>query len=171
MIEQRPADANKELERDIDQVNILLEAGLRTFNWTVERSRHFDIKASIFLAFLGILLLPSLEIYGWSNRLLWLRLSPIVLVFAGIVLCLYAILPTVHLQHPPLSALLKRYDNGKEPLDSKLELFRYYKSAASRNECIGKRKVTFIQVALVLSFCAFVIIILQYILRECLYGR
>lgn len=171
MVEQTPTDANREPERKRDQIDILFEAALRTFDWSVARSRHFDIKASIILAFLGILLLPSLEIWGWSNKLPELRLAPIVLVFAGIVFCLYAVLPTPHLEHPNLPVLEGCYERDRTPLESKLELFRYYEGAAKRNEDVGKRKIRLIQAALASSFFAFVFVLIQYIARGCLYGR
>lgn len=158
-------------DRIIDQVNVLFEAGLRTFDWSVARSRHFDIKASIILAFLGILLLPSLEICGWSNKLPGLRLAPIVLVFAGIVFCLFAVLPTLHVEHPNLSVLERDYNQDRLPLESKLELFRYYESAAKRNEEVGKRKIVLIQAALSSSFFVFILVLIQFIARGCLYGR
>jgi hypothetical protein len=76
MTEQTPIDEGKRMGRTACQVDILFEAGLRTFDWSVERSRHFDIKASIILAFLGILLIPSLEVFSWSAKYLGLRISP-----------------------------------------------------------------------------------------------
>jgi hypothetical protein len=165
-----PVDIDKR-NRAIDQVDILFEASLRTFDWSVERSRHFDLKASIILAFLGILLLPSVEIYGWSNKLLGLRLAPILLIFAGVVFCLFAVLPTLHLEHPKLSVLKDDYDRDKGPTDTKLELFRHYENAAKRNENVGNRKTCFIQAALTSSFFSFVMILVQYLFRGSLYGR
>lgn len=171
MVGQTPVDSGKGLYETIDQVNILFKAGLRAYDSSEERSRHCDLKASIILAFLGILLLPSLEIFSWSNKLLGLRLAPILLVFLGIVFCLFAILPTIHLKHPPLSVLKRDYDQDKAPINSKIELFVYYKSAAEKNDDVGKRKVKFIQGALASSFFAFVFILVQYVARGWLYGR
>ena len=171
MADLTPVDIGKRRERIIDQVNFLFEAGLRTFDSSDERSRHCDLKASIILAFLGILLLPSLETFGWSNKLLGLRLAPILLVFLGIVFCLFAVLPTLHSNHPKLSVLETDYNQDKAPMESKLELFRYYERAAKENNDVGKRKVKFIQAALASSFFAFILILVQYVARGWLYGR
>lgn len=171
MNSQIPNNVKRKLERNGDQIDILFEAALRTFDWSVARSRHFDIKASIVLAFLGILLLPSLDIWGWSNKLPGLRLAPIVLVFAGILFCLFAVLPTPHLEHPKLPILEKYYESDRAPLETKAELFRYYEEAAKKNEEVGKRKIKFIQAALVSSFFAFVFILIQFVIKGCLYGR
>lgn len=162
---------NSITDRTKEQVDIVFDAGLRTFCWTVERSRHFDIKASITLAFLGILLLPGLEIYSWSSKNLLLRLIPIIIIASGTFLCLFAILPRIHLEHPSLDVIKKDYEDDKGPIVSKMELFAAYKKASENNAEIGAHKISLIWWAQLLSIVAFYVIVINYLFRGVFYGK
>lgn len=157
--------------RSPEQVDILFQAGLRTFDWTIERSRHFDIKASIVLALYGILLIPAFEIYGWKEPSLFVRLVPIITVVIGTIFCILAILPRIHLEHPPLEELEKDYTSDKHPLNLKADLYSSYKKSSEKNIKVGEDKIRLIIKAQILALIAFYLIVLLNVFRGVLYGR
>jgi hypothetical protein len=116
-------------------------------------------------------LVPAFEIYAWKEPYIFIRLVPIITIVIGTIFCILAILPRIHLEHPPLEQLEKDYASDKQPLNLKADLYSSYRKSSEKNIKVGEDKIRSIIKAQILALIAFYLIVLLNIFRGVLYGR
>jgi hypothetical protein len=155
-------------KNDSDNLDILLETGELKQESVLSNIRSLDIKASIILAFFGVLLIPSVEIFRWTiinKKLIYLKFFPGLIIIIGILFCLLALIPQKLYSYPRLSGLRSLYHQGINPDQLKAELISYYELACIENEKISKKKLFLIKTTYIFLALSFIIIMLLYIFK------
>jgi hypothetical protein len=153
---------------DSENLGILLDTSAVKLESVLSNIRSLDIKMSVFMAFFGVLLIPSTDILQWqiiNGRLVFLKFLPVLLIFIGILFCLFALAPRKIYPQPRLPGLISLYHNGVTPDTLKAELISYYGWAIIENVKVSKKKLRFIRITYISLFSSFMIIALLYILK------
>jgi len=151
-----------------ENLNILLETAQSKHETILSNIRSLDIKASIILAFFGVLLIPYFDISQWiikKDGFIFLKFIPGLFVIIGIILCLIALFPQKSLTYPKLSFLENMYLNKIMPNNFKAELFSYYKESCRQNNKISVKKLKFLNLALIFLIISFAVVILLFIFK------
>jgi len=155
-------------KQESENLNILLKTAELKLGSTISNFRALDTKASIFFAFLGVLFIPSLNIFQWTIRkdeFIFLKFLPGILIIIGIIFCLLSLFPQKWMVFPNLIGVEKLYSNGISPNHLKAELFSVYREALLYNFKISKQKLKFTKYALYLLIASFLVIILLFIFK------
>jgi hypothetical protein len=151
-----------------ENLNILLQSAELKQESVLSNIRSLDIKASIILAFFGVLFIPSVDIFQWTirkNELIYLKFSPGISIIIGIIFCLLALFPQKIVSFPYLSILKDIYHKGINPNQLKAELFSYYEMACMKNRKLSRKKLIFINIAFIFLIISLIIIILFFIFK------
>lgn len=151
-----------------ENLNILLETAQLELESILSNIRAVDIKASIILAFFGVLLIPSFEIFQWiirEDELIFLKFIPGFFVIIGIALCLIVLFPQKRRGYPDLSFLEDMYVKGIPSNNFKAELISYYKDSCGLNDKLSNKKVKFTKFALIFLIISFLALILLFIFK------
>lgn len=153
---------------ETENLNILLDMAKTKHESILANIRSLDIKASIILAFFGVLLIPAFEIFRWKISwpgFLYLKYSPIAIISAGIIASIFELLPQKLYTYPQLAVLRNGYNSGAQPDAVKAELISYFELSCSKNRDIALKKLKCIKLAgIVLAISIFVTI--AYILLK-----
>jgi hypothetical protein len=120
-----------------ENLNILLETAELKQESVLSNIRSLDIKASIILAFFGVLLIPSIEIFQWTlinDDLVCLKIVPGASVAIGVFFCLLTLFPQKSVSFPKLSILKDIYHEGAYSDQLRAELFSYLKEKLMSEE-------------------------------------
>jgi len=151
-----------------ENLDILLETSTIKQESVLSNLRAIDTKASIILAFFGVLLIPSIEIFRWATKTelyFYLKLFPGISVLCGIIFCLIILFPQNSIAFPNLSVLTEMYKKGIIPNNLKAELISYYRSATEKNRNLAQRKLKYTKFALILLIISISLIIANLILK------
>jgi len=155
-------------KNDSENLDILLKTAELKQESVLSNIRSLDIKASIILAFFGVLLIPSVEIFQWeiiNDRLVYLKFIPGLIIIIGVLFCLFALVPQNIYSYPRLFGLKSLYHNGIKPDQLRAELFSYYEWANIENDKISKRKLLLIRTTYIFLGLSFIVIALLYIFK------
>jgi len=155
-------------DKSSENLNILLKTAENKHEAILSNIRAIDTKASIILAFFGVLFIPSADIFQWTirkNEFFIIKLLPGIFIVIGIVFCLMALLPQKIYAFPQLVALEDLYYNHISPNQLKAELFSYYREGEKENGKLARRKIRMVKIALYFLVISFSLTILLYILK------
>lgn len=163
-------DESSEVSENLD---ILLHTSELKHESALSNISAIDTKASILLAFLGVLLLPAFEIYMWpiqKEAYFLLKALPGVFAFAGLACCFLILMPQKHYVTPNLDFMEDLYNKKIPPDELRANLFSYYRDAATKNLDIAQKKLIKIKFAMIFLALSLGVTILLYILKGVIDG-
>jgi hypothetical protein len=152
----------------IDSLDVILETAELKHESVLSNIRSIDIKASITIAFFGVLLLPSFEVSQWKVISIFqfvVKLIPTISVLVGILFCLLTLFPRSTISYARLSTLRIMFANGMRPSEIKAQLFSLYQMASEFNDQIARKKFRFTKISFIFLFISIFALLLTLIFK------
>ena len=156
-----------------ESLRILCDNASKALDSFFSHSRHIDTKASIMMAFFGILFVPSLDIFrlfSTDKLIFYLRWIPLLFIIVGFILCLIALSLKKYYSTPNFDGIENMYKEGKSPNEIRAQLFSYYKNSIYENKKMAELKIEFTKYSIWIAALAFFLITILFLYKGVVNG-